>query len=173
MITKIKSFSFKSMALLMAFAMLLMSFTIPAGQTVVLKAGTVVPLSLLTTISSKSARSGQIVDFRVTSDIKVNESIVIKTGSIAHGQITHVKRNGLLGTQGEIEVKVQSVNAVDGTTVYLTGNGLNEEGNNQMALSIVLTVCCILGFLLKGGNAEIPAGTQCLSTVMSNVEIGL
>ncbi|WP_276867141.1 hypothetical protein [Bacteroides heparinolyticus] len=165
-----KSVFFKPVTLLMAIAMLTMSFTLPNG-TVVLKAGTIVPMELMNTITSAGARSGQIVDFRVPNDIKVDGKTVIEAGSIAQGQVVRAKKNNLLGMQGELEIAVRSVKAVDGTTIYLTAGNLNDEGNNQMALSIILTFCCLFGFLIKGGNAEIPAGTQVNAMVGSNVEI--
>lgn len=113
----------------------------------------------------------EIVDFRVPNDIKVDGKTVIEAGSIAQGQVVRAKKNNLLGMQGELEIAVRSVKAVDGTTIYLTAGNLNDEGNNQMALSIILTFCCLFGFLIKGGNAEIPAGTQVNAMVGSNVEI--
>ncbi|MFA6813489.1 MAG: hypothetical protein WCR45_10470, partial [Bacteroidaceae bacterium] len=109
MFTKINSVYFKSTAVLMACAMLLMSFTMP-GETVVLKAGTVIPLELTSTLSSKTARAGQIVSFRVTSDVKADNKTVIAAGTMAQGQVTHVKKSNLLGIQGELEVNIQSIN---------------------------------------------------------------
>jgi hypothetical protein len=155
----------------MAIAMLTMSFTMP-GEVVILRAGTSIPLELVSTLYSSNVRSGQMVDFRVLSDVKANGKIVI-SGSIAQGQITRAKKRGLLGSEGELEIAIKSVKAVDGTTVYLSGNNLYDEGSNKLALSIVLTICCLFGFLIKGGKAEIPAGAQVQGTVISNVEINL
>lgn len=171
MFTKfIKSIFFKPVTLLMALAMLTMSFTMPNG-TIVLKAGTIIPMELISTITSSNARSGQIVDFRITNDVKVGGKIVISAGSIAQGQIVRAKKNGLLGSEGELEISVKSVKAIDGTNIYLSSNNLNDEGSNKLALSIVLTLLCLFGFLIKGGKAEIPAGTQINAMVNSNVEI--
>lgn len=167
-----KSCYFKPVVFLMALAMLTMSFTLPNG-TVVLKAGTVIPMELISTITSKSARSGQMVDFRVMSDVKVDGKTVISAGSIAQGQIVRAKKSGLLGSEGELEIAVKSIKAVDGTNVYLTTNNLSDEGSNKVALSIVLTICCLFGFLIKGGQAEIPAGTQVQGMVASNTEINV
>lgn len=172
MFTKLtKKVYFKPAVLLMAIAMLTMSFTMP-GEVVILRAGTSIPLELVSTLSS-NVKSGQMVDFRVLSDVKANGKIVISAGSIAQGQITRVKKRGLLGSEGELEIAIKSVKAVDGTTVYLSGNNLYDEGSNKLALSIVLTICCLFGFLIKGGKAEIPAGAQVQGTVTSNVEINL
>ncbi|MDT3369140.1 hypothetical protein [Macellibacteroides fermentans] len=162
----------KSTALLLSFAMMFMSFTLPAGP-VTLKSGSIIPLELLSTISSKDCRSGQMIDFKVTKDVVAEGKTVIPAGSIAKGQISRVKKSGLLGSEGQIEVVIRSVTAIDGTDVYLTGASLNDEGNNQVALSIVLTFLCLFGFLIKGGNAEIPAGTLCNATVAGNTTINV
>lgn len=167
-----KSCYFKPITFLMALAMLTMSFTMPNG-TVVLKAGTMIPMELVSTITSKTARNGQMVDFRVMSDVKVDGKTVIPAGSIAQGQIVRAKKSGLLGSEGELEISVKSVKAVDGTNIYLSSNNISDEGSNKVALSIVLTLCCLFGFLIKGGKAEIPAGTQVQGMVASNTEINV
>lgn len=168
----IKSVAFKPAAMLMAAAMLFMSFTIP-GEVVVLKAGTPIPMNLMTPLSGNSVRNGQIVDFRVTSDVTVNGKTVIAAGSLAQGQVVKSEKNGLLGKAGELEVAVKSVKAVDGTMIYLSGSSLSDEGSDKLVVSIVLTLCCLFGFLIKGGKAEIPAGTQCSAFVMSDTEVSV
>lgn len=168
----IKSVAFKPMTMLMAAAMLFMSFTMP-GEVVVLKAGTPVQMDLMTSLSGNSIRNGQIIDFRVISDVKVDGKTVIAAGSVAQGQVVRSKKNGLLGIAGELEVAVKSVRAVDGTMIYLSGSNLSDEGSDKLAVSIVLTLFCLFGFLIKGGKAEIPAGTQCSALVMSDTEIGV
>jgi hypothetical protein len=168
----LKSIYFKPVLFLMALAMLTMSFTMPNG-TVVLKAGTVIPMELVNTITSKTARSGQLVDFRVTSDVKVDGKTVVAAGSIAQGQIVRAKKNGLLGAEGELEIAVKSIKAVDGTSVYLSSSNLADEGSNKVVLSVVVTLCCLFGFLIKGGQAEIPAGTQVQGMVVSNTDINV
>lgn len=137
------------------------------------RAGTIIPLELVSKLSSNKVQSGQMVDFRVLNDIKVNGKTVISVGFIAKGQITRVKKKGLMGNGGELTVEIKSVRAVDGTTVFLSGDSLSDEGSNRLALSIALTVVCLFGFLIKGGEAEIAGGAQMLGTVTSNVEVNL
>jgi hypothetical protein len=83
------------------------------------------------------------------------------------------KKNGLLGAEGELEIAVKSIKAVDGTSVYLSSNNLADEGSNKVVLSVVVTLCCLFGFLIKGGQAEIPAGTQVQGMVVSNTDINV
>lgn len=173
MFTKlIKSVAFKPVLLLMALAILFMSFKLPS-EVVVLKSGTIVPLELITSLSGNNVKRGQIVDFRVVSDVKVNGKTVIAAGSVAQGQVTNAKKNGLFGTAGELSLVVKSVRAVDGSMVYLSNSNLSDEGSDKLVVSIVVTLFCLFGFLIKGGKAEIPTGTQCQAIVMSNVEINV
>ena len=79
-----KSLMFKPVVLLMAIAMLTMSFTVP-GNTVVLKAGTVVPMELINTVNSKNARTGEMVKFRVTDNVVVDGKTIIEVGAVANG----------------------------------------------------------------------------------------
>ena len=75
-----------------------------------------------------------------------------------------------MGTEGELTVDIKSVR---GTMVYLSGNNLSDKGRNRLAISIVVTVLCLFGFLIKGEKAEIPAGIQIQGIVASNVEVNL
>ena len=47
------------------------------AREVVLKSGTAIPMQLVNTVNGKDVAVGQIVDFRVTSDIKVDGVTVI------------------------------------------------------------------------------------------------
>jgi hypothetical protein len=84
-----------------------------------------------------------------------------------------IKKNGVFGQEGALEINVRSVTAVDGTNVYLSASNLSDEGDNKLVLSLVVTLFCLLGIFIKGGSAEILAGTTCNAMVGSNVEINL
>jgi hypothetical protein len=165
---------FKPVAMLLASVMFFGSVRAasPAGE-VILTAGTPIPLELATTITSKSVASGTIIDFRVLSDVKVDGKIVVPAGSLAKGQVSRVKKNSMFGGAGELDVAVKSVTAVDGTNIFLSASSLSDEGDSKVVISVVLFVFCLFGFLIKGGSAEIPAGTQCTATVGSNTSIAI
>ena len=100
------------------FVLLLLTISLNClAEDVVLKAGTAVPVKLESTISSKNAAVGQIVNFRVTAPIMVNGKTVIESGAIATGQVVRAKKNGILGKEGELQLTINSVLAVDGSKV--------------------------------------------------------
>lgn len=139
---------------------LFLSFCKAEAKDVTLKSGTQIPLELQGTITSKNVSNGSIINFNI-----VNKEVVIRAGEIAKGQVSRVKKNGILGKAGEIEIKVNSIVAVDGTEVYLSSSSLYDDGKDKLLLSLFLC------FLIKGGNGEIPAGTQCLASVAGNTVI--
>lgn len=177
MICKIlKSAFVKPTAILMATATLLMSFTFPGneGKTIVkIKAGTPIALELTDNISSSTAHEGQVVNFKVKTDVKQDGKVVIAAGATAMGQVVSSRSKSLMGIAGELEIVVKQVTAVDGSVVNVSSSSMTAEGNTRMAGAIVLTVFCLFGFLIHGKDVTIAAGTPISATVSSTTEIEL
>ena len=79
-----KSFVVKPIVAIMILAFMNLSFTL-ADNEVVLKAGTLIPLEVLSEINTKNITTGQIIDFKVTREISVDRNVVIPFGAIAKG----------------------------------------------------------------------------------------
>lgn len=175
MITIIKnSFFRKPIAVVLSLSFLLMSFSAGGDAGVVLNAGTSINLETVSTIQSDMVVVGQIVDFRVKSDVKVDDKVVIAAGAIAKGQVVRGQKAKGLGKEGFVEIQIKSVKAVDGQEVYLSGGNVYQEGDDQQTLAIVLGIfVCILFLFLKGKNAMVPAGFQLSSSVASTVTINI
>jgi hypothetical protein len=175
MITQIQNkFVQRPVALILTFAILNMSFTMPSKRSVVLQAGTNVPLETATVITSDLAVVGQIIDFKVSRDVMADGEVVIPYGSIAKGQVVRAQAAKGLGKEGFIEVQIRSVQAADGQEVFLSGNNLNQSGENRQTLAIVLGVLvCLLFLAMKGKEVVVPAGYKVDSYVASNVTFDL
>lgn len=175
MITIIKNSIFrKPIAVVLSLSFLLMSFSAGGDAGVVLNAGTSINLETVSTIQSDMVVVGQIVDFRVKSDVRVDNKVVIAAGAIAKGQVVRGQKAKGLGKEGFVEIQIKSVKAVDGQEVYLSGGNVYQEGDDQQTLAIVLGVfVCILFLFLKGKNATVPSGFQLSSSVASTVTINI
>lgn len=168
---KNKLFS-KTLAVMMSMAVLNMTAAPVPTEAVILNAGTVIPLQTINPIKSDMATVGRTIDLRVTRDVKVDGKTVITAGSIAKGQVTRAQKAKGLGKAGYIELQIKSVTAVDGQEVYLTGGNINETGDDKAGLAIVLGLfVCILFLLMKGKEAEFPAGFSFDANVASTVTI--
>lgn len=162
----------KHVAYLLTVCVLCMSFTISKPLDVILPSGTSVVMETITAINSKEATVGQVLEFKIKGDIKVNNKVVIAAGSIAKGQITRTQHAKAIGKEGYIEVQIKSVTAVDGQEVYLANSNLYKEGDNKQTLSIVLGVLvCVLFLFLKGKEVTIEPGYQVTASVAANTTI--
>jgi hypothetical protein len=166
---------FKHMLMLVTACMLFMSFTLYDQKAeTVLRAGTAIQLETVNRISSETVRVGQTVDFRVRQDVKVDGKTAIAAGTIARGQVVRAQKARGIGREGFVEIQLRSVEAVDGTEVFLSGGNVYAEGDDKQVLSIVLGVfLCILFLLIKGENADIPAGYQVSPSVASNTPLNI
>jgi hypothetical protein len=162
----------KQISLILAVSILFMSFKIRGNGEVVLNAGTSIPLETVSMIQSDLVSVGQIIDFRVKYDVKVDGKTVIAAGSIAKGQVMRAQKAKGLGKEGFVEIQIKSVTAVDGQEVFLTGGNVYQEGADKETLSILLGVfICILFLTMKGKNAQVPPGYQVTSSVATTMKI--
>jgi len=173
MIEKIyQSIYAKPLAVLLAVSILCMSFKAGGSDEAVLNAGTNIPLETTMRISSELIFPGQMIDFRVISDVKVGDKTVIAAGSIAKGQVIRAEKAKGLGKEGFLFIQLKSVKAVDGQEIFLNGGNVQQEGEDRVALAVVLgVVVCILFLLIKGKNAMIPSGYQVNASVASTTTI--
>ena len=126
------------------------SFTI--GKKVDLLAGTTVMLELAERISSQSMTSGQLIKFRVSTNVVVDGKIAIRTGALAIGRVKSVRPSSYNNAE-EITIEVTTVQAVDGQQVALDGKEQTFKGQ----------------FSNQGTDANV--GLAITSTVMNNITI--
>lgn len=171
MLKKIQKVALSMLMTTMMGLMMVSPSTAYAQKTVVLKAGTPVILSTITPVSSKDINIGSMIDFQVITDVRVGSDIVIPAGTIAKGQAASVSKSAALGKGGSLTLSVSNINAVDGTLVPLSGATVSAQGDSKVGLAVVCGLCTLLGFLIHGDQAEIPAGTQVQAMVMANTSI--
>ena len=124
------------------------------------------------TISTRGIVSGGMVNFSVVSDVKdSNDNVLIKAGTPVTAQITFAKSKDMIGRSGEVTVEDFHTTAVDGTYIPLSGS-VSAKPDDKMTMSIVLSVLiCPLFLLIKGEEAQVPAGTTKTAYTVSDVYI--
>jgi len=128
-------------------------------------AGTRVMLTFPATMSSSTLYVGQQVTLQVQGDVTVNGVVVIKSGANAMGEVTTAEKPGIVGAPGSLNISVRTVEAVDGSSVPISGS-LSLTGTSKQTTSILVTIlCCVLGLLVKGEDARVLQGTTLDSSV--------
>lgn len=137
---------------------------------VTLRGGTPVILRLEETIDSSVVNVGDPIDFTVARDVTVDGIIVIERNTRVEGRVASLERKGALGKGAKMRVEVRSTYAVDGQTVFLRGS-VSDQGQNLVALSIILGLLCIFGFFVTGGPVQFPSGTEVKAYVDNTINI--
>src|ERR1051325_3006230 len=140
-------------------------FALPARAATV-PAGTPVMMQFEDTVSPKTAKRGDVIAFRVVSDVTDNGQTVIRDGAPAVGIVESVKKPGRFGKRGELKIRMQTVNDVNGGTVnlepYTSGKRFSAAGPGASAggLLILGPVGLVGGAVVKGSNVTIDSGTR-------------
>ena len=75
-----------------------------SSEPVVVPAGTVIPVSLTSRVSTKHAREGDGVYGKTVFPITINNKIVIPEGSNLRGKITQIRRPGRVGSSTKMSI---------------------------------------------------------------------
>jgi hypothetical protein len=93
----------------------------PAKAGFVVEAGTRIPLSMINSVSTKSASVGDRVYLETVFPTVVNGRIVIPAGSYVEGTVTEVKRAGRIKGRSEMYVRFDSLTLPNGVTRNFRG----------------------------------------------------
>ena len=137
---------------------------LPANTPVIIKSNE--------TVSTRDVVSGSTVKFTVLQDVKSADGMVlIKSGTPVSAQIVFAKDRGWIGSSGQITISDFHTTAIDGTYVPLSGT-VAQHPDDKMVLSICLgVIICPLFLLMRGEDAQVPAGTTKNSYTASDVYI--
>jgi hypothetical protein len=90
--------------------------TAPNPDEFIVPTGTKVPLSMINSVSTKTAGEGDRIYLETVFPILANGKIVIPPGSWVQGTVTEVKRPGRVKGRGELYVRFDSLTLPNGTT---------------------------------------------------------
>jgi hypothetical protein len=106
-----------------------------AGGKYVLKQGARIPLTVLTTVSSKNAAPGDKVYLQTLIPVSDGGRIVIPAGSYVNGTITQAQRSGKVKGKGQLYLRFDSMMLPNGRTIDLAGRLGSLDGSNPGELN--------------------------------------
>ncbi len=121
--------------------------------------GTEIKIVTVEDISGQKVVEGDPLTFKIAEDVKINGKTVIAKDAIVKGTVSSAKKKGFMGKGGELSVRIESTQTVDGQKMKLRASKSGAGGDN-MGSTVALTVLFgPLGLLRKGKEAKIKAGT--------------
>jgi hypothetical protein len=110
-------------------------------------------------ISGQKVVEGDPLTFKVAEDLIINGKTVIAKDTIVKGTVSSAKKKGFMGRGGDLSVRIESTQTVDGQKLKLRAAKSGKGGDN-MGSTVALTVLFgPLGLLRKGKEAKIKSGT--------------
>jgi len=88
-----------------------------------LKEGMPVLLRLTQPITSATTEEGQLVGFEVVEDVKVGNTVIIARGALAVGTVMKAQSKRIFGRKGQLSLRFDYAQAVDGSRVSLRSDG--------------------------------------------------
>lgn len=156
------------MAAIMLFILPFQTFA--QSMSIQLAKGTPVVVKTVSGVSSNSI--GEIMAIVEEDVVSEDGHVLIKSGTPVIVK-AYFEKNGSIGKPGKITLSGANTTAIDGKTIILNC-GLEELGKDNSGLSLglgigtgILTLFGLLFLLIKGGNAEVPAGTIIPNTFVS------
>jgi hypothetical protein len=141
-----------------------------SADKVVLKEGSDVKLKFAQDLSSKTASEGDPVTFVLAEDLTVGKVLVAKTGDKAVGTVTNVKKAGMMGKGGELNVRLEYLKASD-TKIRLRGSK-GKTGDDKTGQTVALTVLFgPIGLIKHGKDIVVKEGTPLAAYVDDDVAL--
>ena len=162
----------KTISLIIIFSIFNITMIAPIySGTVQVKSGTYIQLELTESISSDNVNNSKTINFRVTSPLVQDGKTIIAAGATAKGFVESVDSAGMLGAEGELGISLKSVTAVDGTQIPLSASKFIKGKDKSMTAMIVGIFLCFPFIFMKGGEAELQAGSTIEAMIIGSPDI--
>lgn len=113
--------------------------------------GTEFTAQTLDFLSSQTAAEGDPVHLEVENSVLVNGAIAIAAGSPVKGDVNFVTRAKRMGKSGNISIRIESAETVDGQRVRLRASK-TQRTDDKVGSVVALTLLVSPLFLLTKGN---------------------
>ncbi|HVQ10077.1 MAG TPA: hypothetical protein VMS43_16760 [Allosphingosinicella sp.] len=131
-------------------------------------ARTPVAIEITDTVNSKVNHSRDAFAFRLAEPLVIDGRIVAPAGTPGVGEVVHAARARAGGKAGELILAARYLD-LNGTRIALRSlrygrrQGVDNSGavnTGNMVAAAVLPVASVIGYLIAGGEVNIPAGTR-------------
>ena len=134
----------------------------PVPATVEIAAGMRIPVVLDTPLSTRISKAGQLVTFRTTDSIRVNDLLEIPPDTEIIGTVVEARKPGGFGRPGTLKVKVVRIRLASGTATEMAAHldsrdvkqGRISADKNGSANAVDLAQWAVLGTLIGWQGAS-------------------
>jgi hypothetical protein len=146
---------------------------VAAAPCCAIAAMTEVEIEVAERVTSRISRQGQHFAIRLAEPILVDGRLVVPAGTPGLGEVVHSAKAGGAGKAGELILAARYLE-LDGQRIPLRSfrygrrqgkDKTSAVNTGNMVAAAVLPAASLVGFLVKGGEVDIPAGTRASAKV--------
>ena len=144
----------------------------PEGPTrLELPAKTVVEIEIVDTVSSKTAKIGDMFEIRLMEPVRIDGRLVLPIGLAGRGQVSHVAKAGWGGKAGELIVMVRYLQC-GGDQIPIGRFHFVASGESHAGAAFGASVIVpFAGFFIDGGEMILQAGTRGNAKVSAAIDL--
>ena len=151
----------------------------PEAACCTVPARTPIEIEILETVNSKANRTGQNFQFRLAAPLTVDGHVVVPAGTPGVGEIVHAERARFGGRAGELILAARYLD-FQGSRIALrtlrfgAQAGRDSSGtinNVNLALAATIPALSLIGFMIAGGEVNVPAGTRASAQIAAEIRL--
>src|SRR5204862_1349416 len=130
-------------------------------EELVVSADSVIGLQTENAISSELARVEDVVQARVSRDVRVGDKVAIPEGTRAIGSVVQVDRGGKFKERARLGIRFHTLVLADGTRVPISTDPIYREGDAPTSAQKIgggAVIGTILGAIVGGGKGAVIGG---------------
>lgn len=131
----------------------------PVAEKIVLTEGTEISVALVKDISGKTAKEGEHVDFTLSEDFILNDSIVIAKGAKVIGTVTESDGSKMLGKKGKLEFSIDYLYLPNNKVVKLRSTIEANTKGRGATVAVGAVLLTPIALFIKGKQATYDKGT--------------
>lgn len=141
-----------------------------AGHLLQVPAGTTLAFEMVDSLSSKTSQRGDRFSLRLVEPLVMDGQLLIPAGTLAVGEVVHADRARAGGQAGELILAARYLDW-DGRQLPLKSFRAGVGRSRTDAAVGVMVAAGVAGFLVRGGQLEIAAGSPISATLREAVEL--
>lgn len=149
----------------------------PAPGMIRIPAGTAVIIELTETMRSTSAQQGALFGLRLAEPIALNDAVIVPAGAVGGGEVIDARPAGGGGRQGRLILSSRYLE-INGERVRIRAMQFMAAGEDRAAdaagvaaAGAIVWPLAFAGFLVRGGEVEIPAGTRGTARLAADLDV--
>lgn len=137
-------------------------------------------VKMITPLSTRTSRTGDIIAFQASEDVYVDEHLIIPRGAQGMGKVTKVEGAKNFGRDAQLGISFDTVEGMDGSTINtivgekakLQNKSLATAAGASVAGMIILgPIGVVGGAFVHGKDINIPAGGESYIQIKEEVEL--